>query len=55
MVKWPMSVLRLQGRDPGVLLEAMDDLYEKWKAYSDPDVAIRALANRTGKACRTIR
>ncbi|MEC0140331.1 UDP-glucose--hexose-1-phosphate uridylyltransferase [Paenibacillus macerans] len=50
MVKWPMSVLRLQGRDPGVLLEAMDDLYEKWKAYSDPDAAIRAFSEQDGQS-----
>ncbi|MCM3701526.1 UDP-glucose--hexose-1-phosphate uridylyltransferase [Paenibacillus macerans] len=50
MVKWPMSVLRLQGRDPGVLLEAMDDLYEKWKTYSDPDAEICAFSEQDGQS-----
>lgn len=45
MVKWPMSVLRLKGQDPDVLLEAADDVYEKWKSYSDPAAEVLAFSN----------
>ncbi|MEF2968947.1 UDP-glucose--hexose-1-phosphate uridylyltransferase [Paenibacillus sp. M1] len=48
MVHWPMSVLRLSGQDPEVLLEAGNDLYEKWKAYSDPDADIVAFSEEGG-------
>ncbi|MEK5477373.1 UDP-glucose--hexose-1-phosphate uridylyltransferase [Paenibacillus sp. FSL R5-0407] len=47
MVHWPMSVLRLKGQDPEVLLEAANDLYEKWKAYSDPDAEVLAFSENT--------
>ncbi|GIO87891.1 galactose-1-phosphate uridylyltransferase [Paenibacillus faecis] len=48
LVHWPMSVLRLSAEDPAVLLEAADDLYEKWKAYSDPAADILAFSESDG-------
>ncbi len=42
IVNWPMSVLRLTGADPDVLLEAANDLYELWKGYSDEELGILA-------------
>ncbi|WP_348772878.1 UDP-glucose--hexose-1-phosphate uridylyltransferase [Paenibacillus sp. Marseille-P2973] len=47
MVHWPMSVLRLKGQDPEVLLEAANDLYEQWKAYSDSDAEVLAFSENT--------
>ena len=44
MVKWPMTVIRLQGEDKQVVLEAGNDLYEKWKQYSDADVEVYAFS-----------
>lgn len=48
MVKWPMTVLRLNGHDPAVVLDAADDLYEKWKKYSDPDANVLAFTQEDG-------
>lgn len=48
IVKWPMSVLRLSGQDRDVLLEAADDVYEKWKQYSDPEADIHAFTEEDG-------
>ncbi|MGG6310973.1 UDP-glucose--hexose-1-phosphate uridylyltransferase [Paenibacillus macerans] len=50
MVKWPMSVLRVSGQDPDVLLAAADDLYEKWKAYSDPAADVLAFSEENGES-----
>lgn len=50
MVKWPMAVLRLNGRDQGVLLAAADDLYEKWKAYSDSAADVFAFTEKNGES-----
>lgn len=48
LVYWPMSVLRLNGQDPEVLLEAADDIYEQWKVYSDPEADIYAYSEVEG-------
>ncbi|MDQ0090073.1 UDPglucose--hexose-1-phosphate uridylyltransferase [Paenibacillus anaericanus] len=50
MVKWPMTVLRLNGHDPAVVLDAADDLYEKWKMYSDPDANVLAFTQENGES-----
>lgn len=39
-VKWPMSVLRLEGEDKDLLIEAADYVFCKWKEYSDETVDI---------------
>ncbi|MDN6517240.1 MAG: UDP-glucose--hexose-1-phosphate uridylyltransferase, partial [Enterococcus sp.] len=35
IVKWPMSVIRLQGKRQSDLVEAAQMIFEKWQAYSD--------------------
>lgn len=35
LVKWPMSVLRLQGDEPGHVAEAADHIFRTWQTYSD--------------------
>lgn len=50
IVKWPMSVLRMNGKDPAVLLECGNALYEAWKAYSDPEAEVLAFSEVDGEA-----
>lgn len=50
MVKWPMSVLRVNGRDREAVLEAANDLYEKWKRYSDPSAGVLAFSEENGES-----
>lgn len=40
VVKWPMSVIRLSGRDKDALVEAAVHIHEVWKGYCDPDADI---------------
>ncbi|BAB04828.1 UDP-glucose--hexose-1-phosphate uridylyltransferase [Halalkalibacterium halodurans] len=35
IVKWPMSVVRLQGMDRSELVKAADHVYHAWQAYGD--------------------
>lgn len=49
-VKWPMSVLRVNGQDREAVLEAVDHLYEKWKQYSDPSVGVLAFSEQEGES-----
>ncbi|MFI3325652.1 MAG: UDP-glucose--hexose-1-phosphate uridylyltransferase [Clostridia bacterium] len=35
LVKWPMSVIRLSGKDDSRLVELADVILKKWRAYSD--------------------
>lgn len=44
VVKWPMSVIRLQSTEKNLLIEAANSVLEKWKAYSDETVSIRAFS-----------
>ncbi len=44
LVKWPMSVIRLQSPDKELLIEAADTVLEKWRQYSDESVSIRAFS-----------
>lgn len=39
-VKWPMSVIRLEGKNKESILEAAIYIYEQWKKYSDKTVDI---------------
>ncbi|WNS46618.1 UDP-glucose--hexose-1-phosphate uridylyltransferase [Paenibacillus sp. MMS20-IR301] len=50
IVKWPMSVLRMHAADSAVLLEAGNNIYESWKAYSDPDADVLAFSNEAGES-----
>ncbi len=47
IVKWPMSVLRLQGTNQKDLIEAADDILQEWKNYSDEAVDIHAYSGET--------
>ena len=40
IVKWPMSVIRLQGREINELVDAANHILEKWRGYSDPEAYI---------------
>ncbi len=47
IVKWPMSVIRLNGTDINTLAEAADHVLANWKNYSDESVDIRAFSGET--------
>lgn len=40
IVKWPMSVIRLQGKDIGRIVDAADHILTSWRAYSDESAFI---------------
>lgn len=40
IVKWPMSVIRLQSSDQQTLAEAADFILNEWKMYSDPEAGL---------------
>lgn len=42
IVKWPMSVIRLDGDEPEKLCDLADKILTKWRAYSDTDADIAA-------------
>ena len=47
IVKWPMSVLRLRGKDAQRLTDLSDKILCAWRAYSDPDCEIYAFSGET--------
>ncbi len=42
IVKWPMSVIRLNGRDPKRIADLADQILTAWRGYSDETVGIVA-------------
>ena len=42
IVKWPMSVIRLQGKDIDRIVEASDHILSAWRGYTDEDAFIFA-------------
>lgn len=42
ILKWPMSVIRLQSENRSSLAAACDKILRNWREYSDPDVQIYA-------------
>ena len=42
IVKWPLSVIRIQGSDKQKVAAASDYILAQWKEYSDPSVSINA-------------
>lgn len=52
IVKWPMSVIRLQSSDIQALIDTADDVLRGWRGYSDPDAFI--LAETNGEPHNTI-
>ncbi len=52
IVKWPMSVIRLQGTDQTELVEAANLILKQWRLYSDESAAV--LAETNGESHNTI-
>lgn len=52
LVKWPASVIRLQGEDPQKLAKLADELQKSWQAYSDESLPL--LAETEGKKHHSI-
>ena len=42
IVKWPMSVIRLDGADPVRIADLADRILAAWRSYSDPECTIYA-------------
>ena len=40
IVKWPMSVIRLRGADPGRIADLADKILTCWRGYSDESVGV---------------
>ena len=45
IVKWPMSVIRLQGSDPARIADLADKILTAWRGYSDESVSIIAFSD----------
>ncbi len=45
IVKWPMSVIRLRGKEAARLAELADKILTVWRGYSDPEATIFAETN----------
>ncbi len=45
IVKWPMSVIRLNGSDPDRLVDLAGRILDCWRTYSDPSVGVFAETN----------
>jgi UDPglucose--hexose-1-phosphate uridylyltransferase len=43
VVKWPLTVLRLEGEDRAQLVDAADHILQAWRVYSDPTVGVLAV------------
>ena len=47
LVAWPMSVIRLKGKDTARLVALADKILQKWRAYTDKDAFIFAETDGT--------
>jgi UDPglucose--hexose-1-phosphate uridylyltransferase len=47
IVKWPMSVVRLQGESRQLLIDAADYILQQWKQYEDRDAQVHAFSGET--------
>ncbi len=47
IVDWPMSVIRLDGRDPERLVELADRILRAWRGYSDASAGVFAFTEGT--------
>ena len=45
IVKWPMSVIRLNGNDPARIADLADKILTLWRAYSDEAVGVVAFSD----------
>ncbi|MBQ7587830.1 MAG: UDP-glucose--hexose-1-phosphate uridylyltransferase [Lachnospiraceae bacterium] len=48
-IKWPLSAIRLQGKDIDKLVDASDHILTAWRAYSDEEAFIFAYTDENGK------
>lgn len=47
IIRWPMSVIRLQGKDINAVTEAADHILTTWRGYTDEDAFIYAQTENT--------
>ncbi|WP_152655777.1 UDP-glucose--hexose-1-phosphate uridylyltransferase [Oceanobacillus sp. CFH 90083] len=47
VLKWPLSVIRLQSEDKQSLLDAADHILQTWKGYSDEQAEVQAFSGAT--------
>ncbi len=47
IVRWPMSCIRLHGRDRAEVIALADHILETWRGYSDPSVQVYAFTEDT--------
>lgn len=47
IVRWPMSVIRLQSTDKKELVECANHVYKTWQQYSDESVGVHAFTGET--------
>lgn len=52
IIRWPLSVIRIQSGDAGRLIDLADHILEKWRGYTDEEAFI--LANTGGEPHNTI-
>ena len=45
IVKWPMSVIRLQGKDPARIADLADKILVSWRGYTDESVSVIAFSD----------
>ncbi len=45
IVKWPMSVIRLNGKDPAEIAALAEKILDKWRNYSDASVGVVAFSD----------
>ena len=45
IVKWPMNVIRLNGKDPARIAELADKILRSWRGYTDESVSIIAFSD----------
>ena len=45
IVKWPMSVIRLNGKNPAKIAKLADKILNAWRAYSDESVGVVAFSD----------
>lgn len=46
-VKWPMSVIRIRGKNKTSMIEASEYILKKWREYEDLNVEIKAYTEKT--------
>ncbi len=52
IVKWPMSVIRISGKDKGKLIDLADKILSAWRGYTDEEAFV--FANTDGEPHNTV-